>query len=132
MSGRPVPDPACAGSCACEAEIHAPEAVRREPCKGSRKPCAGSRWKEAGSRAPEAVHRKPYAGSRTPEVVRRKSCTESPGRAPDAHCLCRVSHRSLSTAVLKQLPDRHGTTAPPDIPPPPPTSPTGEHQPESQ
>ena len=99
--------------------------MRWKPCTGSRTPEAVRRKPCTGSRTPEAVRRKPYAGSRAPEAVRRKPCAGSPGRAPDAHCLCRVSLRSLSTAVLKQLPDRQDTTPPPDIPAPPPT---GEHQ----
>jgi hypothetical protein len=140
MSGRPIIFPACARSRESEAGIRALEAVRREPCKGSRKPCAGSRLRQAGSRAPEIVHRtpcnggKPYAGSRAREAVRRNPGAKSrapkrapeagrrklgagsrapeagrrkPGagsRAPDTRCLCRVSLRSLSSAVPKHTP----------------------------
>ena len=92
MSGRPIIFPACARSRESEAGIRALEAVRREPCKGSRKPCAGSRLRQAGSRAPEIVHRtpcnggKPYAGSRAREAVRRNPGAKSraPKRAPEA------------------------------------------------
>jgi hypothetical protein len=88
MSGRPIIFPACARSRESEAGICALEAVRREPCKGSRKPCAGSLLRQAA----EIVHRKPcnrgkpYAGSRAREAVRRNPGAKSraPKRAPEA------------------------------------------------
>ena len=90
----------CARSRVPRAVQEKPEAIRWKPLEGSRKLC-------------ESVNLWPYTGSRAPEAVRRQAC---------AVCtLLAVSVRSVSTAVPRQLPERHGKTPSPAIPHPPPT-----------